>query len=47
MRRDYPPDEANSLLLALGEVGLQTTKSTKPRLSHSGSLELLVGRRGT
>lgn len=45
--RDYPPDEANSLLLALSEFGLQTTKSTKTRLSHSGALELLVGRRGT
>ena len=43
--RDYPPDEANSLLLALSEFGLQTTKSTKP--PHSGALELLVGRRGT
>ena len=45
--RDYPPDEANSLLLALSEFGLQTTKSTKPRLPHSGALELLVGRRET
>jgi hypothetical protein len=44
---DYPPDDANSLLLALSEFGLQTTKSTKPRRPHSGALELLVGRRGT
>jgi hypothetical protein len=42
--RDYPPDEANSLLLALSEFGLQTTKSTT-RLPHTGALELLVGRR--
>jgi len=45
--RDYPADEANSLLLALSEFGLQTTKSTSTRLSHTGALELLVGRRGT
>ena len=45
--RDYPPDEANSLLLALSEFGLQTTKSAKTRLPHTGALELLVGRRGT
>ncbi len=45
--RDYPPDEANSLLLALSEFGLQTTKSTKAGVPHAGSLELLVGRRGT
>jgi hypothetical protein len=45
--RDYPPDEANWLLLALSEFGLQTTKSTKASLSHPGALELLVGRRGT
>jgi hypothetical protein len=44
---DYPPDEANSLLLALSEFGLQTTKSTKASLPHAASLELLVGRRGT
>src|SRR5262249_58722058 len=44
--RDYPPDEANSLLLALSEFGLQTTTSTKP-MPHSGALELLVGRRET
>ncbi len=45
--RDYPPNEANSLLLALSEFGLQTTKSTKTCLSHAGALELLVGQRGT
>jgi len=45
--RDYPPNEANSLLLALSEFGLQTTKSTKTCLPHVGALELLVGRRGT
>ena len=45
--RDYPPNEANSLLLALSEFGLQTTKSTKTRQPHAGALELLVGRRGT
>jgi hypothetical protein len=45
--RDYPPDEANWLLLALSEFGLQTTKSTKASLPHPGALELLVGRRGT
>ncbi len=43
--RDYPPDEANSLLLALSEFGLQTTKSTKADQPHAGALELLVGRR--
>ncbi len=43
--RDYPPDEANWLLLALSEFGLQTTKSTKASLPHAGALELLVGRR--
>jgi hypothetical protein len=45
--RDYPANEANSLLLALSEFGVQTTKSTKTRLPHAGALELLVGRRGT
>jgi hypothetical protein len=45
--RDYPPDEANWLLLALSEFGLQTTKSSKTSLPHAGALELLVGRRGT
>lgn len=45
--RDYPPNEANSLLLALSEFGLQTTKSTKTGLPHIRALELLVGRRGT
>jgi hypothetical protein len=45
--RDYPPDEANWLMLALGESGLQTTKSTQASLPHGGTLELLVGRRGT
>lgn len=43
--RDYPSDEANWLLLALSEFGLQTTKSTKASLPHAGALELLVGRR--
>ncbi len=45
--RDYPPNEANSLLLALSEFGLQTTKSTQTGLPHARALELLVGRRGT
>jgi hypothetical protein len=45
--RDYPPDEANGLLLALSEFGLQTTKSNKANLPHAGALELLVGRRET
>lgn len=45
--RDYPTDDANWLLLALSEFGLQTTKSTKASLPHSGALELLVGHRGT
>jgi hypothetical protein len=45
--RDYPPDEANGLLLALSEFGLQTTKSNKANLPHTGALELLVGRRET
>jgi hypothetical protein len=44
--RDYPPDEANWLLLALSEFGLQTTKSSRASLPHAGALELLVGRRG-
>jgi hypothetical protein len=43
--RDYPPDHANWLLLALSEFGLPTTKSTKASLPHAGALELLVGRR--
>jgi hypothetical protein len=43
--RDYPPDHANWLLLALSEFGLPTTKSTKASLPHAGGLELLVGRR--
>jgi hypothetical protein len=42
--RDYPPDEANLLLLALSEFGLQTTKSSKASLVHAGALDLLVGR---
>jgi hypothetical protein len=45
--RDYPPDHANWLLLALSEFGLATTKSTKASLPHAGALELLVGRRET
>jgi hypothetical protein len=45
--REYPPDEANGLLLALSEFGLQTTKSTRDSLPHAGALELLVGRRET
>ena len=45
--REYPPDEANGLVLALSEFGLPTTKSTNARLAHAGALELLVGRRGT
>lgn len=45
--RDYPSDEANGLLLALSEFGLQTTKSTKASLPHAAALELLVGRRET
>ena len=42
---DYPPDEANWLLLALSEFGVQTTKAAKASLPHAGALELFVGRR--